>query len=64
MNVINILCVLIQPFLFSYIKLYGHRFSKDDHVLFIKLALELIIAVDLDSQLLIGFCHLFVKLIK
>lgn len=50
--------------LFSYIKLYGHRFSKDDHVLFIKLILELIIAIDLDSQLLTGFCHLFIKLLK
>ena len=55
--------VLISLFS-SYIRLYGYRFSKEDHVLFIKLTYELLIVTHMDSQLLTGFSHLLLKLLK
>lgn len=41
---------------FSYIKLYGLKFSKEDHVKFIKLLLSLIEIPDLEPAKLNKFC--------
>ncbi|XP_022243744.1 proteasome activator complex subunit 4-like [Limulus polyphemus] len=41
--------------LVKYIRLYGRRFSKEDHIHFIKLVFELIIIPDLDLNVI---CHL------
>ena len=48
----------------SYIKLYGRKFTKEDHVTFIKIFYELLTTPDLDAQFVIAFSNLLVQLLK
>ncbi|XP_071784078.1 proteasome activator complex subunit 4-like [Asterias amurensis] len=48
----------------SYINLYGHKFSKEDHVILIKLLFELIIMPDLELALLDKFARSLTWLLK
>ncbi|XP_032233646.1 proteasome activator complex subunit 4 isoform X2 [Nematostella vectensis] len=48
----------------SYIKLYGRKFSKEDHIRFVKLFFGLTTIPDLDAQYVVGFGHVLVQLLK
>uniref|UniRef100_A0A8C6U6I8 Proteasome activator subunit 4b n=1 Tax=Neogobius melanostomus TaxID=47308 RepID=A0A8C6U6I8_9GOBI len=50
--------------LFSYLKLYGRRFSKDDHVLFIKLLYELVTLSNLEPYMMQSYARLLIQLLK
>ncbi|XP_054614170.1 proteasome activator complex subunit 4B [Dunckerocampus dactyliophorus] len=50
--------------LFSYLKLYGRRFSKEDHVLFIKLLYELVTLPDLEPHMMQSYARLLIQLLK
>ncbi|XP_035261773.1 proteasome activator complex subunit 4B isoform X1 [Anguilla anguilla] len=48
----------------TYIRLYGRKFTKDDHVLFIKLLYELVTIPTLEIGMIQGFARLLVCLLK
>ena len=48
----------------SYIKMYGYHFSKEDHIIFINLLLELILIPNLESPLLNTWTDLLTLLLK
>uniref|UniRef100_A0A8C3LMS3 Proteasome activator subunit 4 n=1 Tax=Chrysolophus pictus TaxID=9089 RepID=A0A8C3LMS3_CHRPC len=48
----------------TYIRLYGRKFSKEDHVLFIKLLYELITIPKLEISMMQGFARLLINLLK
>ncbi|KAJ8396071.1 hypothetical protein AAFF_G00026030 [Aldrovandia affinis] len=48
----------------TYIRLYGRKFSKEDHVLFIKLLYELVTIPTLEIGMMQGFARLLVSLLK
>ncbi|XP_036438981.1 proteasome activator complex subunit 4A isoform X1 [Colossoma macropomum] len=48
----------------TYIRLYGRKFSKEDHVLFIKLLYELVTLPKLEISMMQGFAHLLISLLK
>ncbi|KAK0140557.1 Proteasome activator complex subunit 4B [Merluccius polli] len=50
--------------LFSFLKLYGRRFSKEDHVLFIKLLYELVTLTNLEPHMMQSFARLLIHLLK
>ncbi|KAG7506391.1 proteasome activator complex subunit 4B-like [Solea senegalensis] len=50
--------------LFSYLKLYGRRFSKDDHIFFIKLLYELVTLPNLEPHMMQGYARLLIHLLK
>ncbi|XP_047183780.1 proteasome activator complex subunit 4B-like isoform X2 [Scophthalmus maximus] len=50
--------------LFSFLKLYGRRFSKEDHVLFIKLLYELVTLPDLEPHMMQNYARLLIHLLK
>ncbi|XP_061787911.1 proteasome activator complex subunit 4B-like [Nerophis lumbriciformis] len=50
--------------LFSFLKLYGRRFSKDDHVLFIKLLYDLVTMPDLEPHMMQSYARLIIQLLK
>ncbi|KAJ8309114.1 hypothetical protein KUTeg_013988 [Tegillarca granosa] len=47
-----------------YIKLYGMKFSKEDHVLLIKYLFELVVMPDLELSLVQKFAHQLILLLK
>ncbi|MGH0136569.1 UNVERIFIED_CONTAM: hypothetical protein FKN15_062569 [Acipenser sinensis] len=47
-----------------YIRLYGRKFSKEDHVLFIKLLYELVTIPKLEISMMQGFARLLVNLLN
>lgn len=47
-----------------YIRLYGRKFSKDDHVLFIKLLYELVTIPRLEISMMQGLARLLINLLK
>ncbi|XP_074661309.1 proteasome activator complex subunit 4A-like [Tubulanus polymorphus] len=47
-----------------YIRLYGRKFSKEDHVNFIRLTFELVTIPDLESSLIVKFAGLLSTLLK
>ena len=51
-------------FFSSYIKLYGRKFSKEDHLHFIHIFFELVTAPNLDPQYVIAFGHVLILLLK
>lgn len=51
-------------FAFRFLKLYGRRFSKDDHVLFIKLLYELITLPNLEPHMMQSYARLLIQLLK
>lgn len=51
-------------FFCRYINLYGMKFSKEDHILFIKLFYELVTLPDIEPLLLVKFCNVLVLLLK
>lgn len=51
-------------FLFRYIRLYGRKFSKEDHVLFIKLLYELVTIPRLEISMMQGLARLLINLLK
>uniref|UniRef100_A0A3Q2Y0U2 Proteasome activator subunit 4 n=1 Tax=Hippocampus comes TaxID=109280 RepID=A0A3Q2Y0U2_HIPCM len=48
----------------TYIRLYGRKFSKEDHVLFIKLLYELVTIPRLEISMMQGLARLLIKLLK
>lgn len=48
----------------TYIRLYGRKFSKEDHVLFIKLLYELVSIPKLEISMMQGFSRLLINLLK
>ncbi|XP_030051703.1 proteasome activator complex subunit 4 isoform X1 [Microcaecilia unicolor] len=48
----------------TYIRLYGRKFSKEDHVLFIKLLYELVTIQKLEISMMQGFARLLIMLLK
>uniref|UniRef100_A0AAR2INB5 Proteasome activator Blm10 mid region domain-containing protein n=1 Tax=Pygocentrus nattereri TaxID=42514 RepID=A0AAR2INB5_PYGNA len=48
----------------TYIRLYGRKFSKEDHVLFIKLLYELVTLPKLEISMMQGFARLLISLLK
>ncbi|XP_026207401.1 proteasome activator complex subunit 4B-like [Anabas testudineus] len=50
--------------LFSFLKLYGRRFSKEDHILFIKLLYELVVMPNLEPHMMQSFARLLIHLLK
>eukprot|EP00794_Sanderia_malayensis_P017776 gene17776-19552_t len=47
-----------------YLRIYGQRFSKEDHILFIKLLYEIATTPDLEPQFVRGLSHTLVWLLK
>lgn len=47
-----------------YLRLYGRKFSKEDHVLFVKLLYELVTIPQLEISMLQGFTRLLITLLK
>ncbi|XP_074520213.1 proteasome activator complex subunit 4B [Halichoeres trimaculatus] len=50
--------------LFSFLKLYGRRFSKEDHILFIKLLYELVTLPNLEPHMMQSYARLLILLLK
>lgn len=50
--------------LFRYMRLYGRKFSKEDHVLFIKLLYELVMIPKLEISMMQGLARLLINLLK
>lgn len=50
--------------LFSFLKLYGRRFSKEDHILFIKLLYELVTLPELEPHMVQNYARLLIQLLK
>ncbi|XP_056286378.1 proteasome activator complex subunit 4B-like [Pseudoliparis swirei] len=50
--------------LFSFLKLYGRMFSKEDHILFIKLLYELVTLPDLEPHMMQSYARLLIQLLK
>uniref|UniRef100_A0A672NC27 Proteasome activator complex subunit 4B n=1 Tax=Sinocyclocheilus grahami TaxID=75366 RepID=A0A672NC27_SINGR len=48
----------------TYLRLYGRKFSKEDHVLFIKLLYELVTIPKLDISIMQSFARLLINLLK
>ncbi|TSK14769.1 Proteasome activator complex subunit 4B [Bagarius yarrelli] len=48
----------------TYIRLYGRKFSKEDHVLFVKLLYELVTIPKLEISMLQGFARILINLLK
>uniref|UniRef100_A0A672TTU1 Proteasome activator subunit 4 n=1 Tax=Strigops habroptila TaxID=2489341 RepID=A0A672TTU1_STRHB len=48
----------------TYIRLYGRKFSREDHVLFIKLLYELVTIPRLEISMMQGFARLLINLLK
>ncbi|KAL7869287.1 hypothetical protein AOLI_G00132750 [Acnodon oligacanthus] len=48
----------------TYLRLYGRKFSKEDHVLFIKLVYELVTIPKLDISMMQSFARLLINLLK
>ncbi|PFX25218.1 Proteasome activator complex subunit 4A [Stylophora pistillata] len=48
----------------NFIKLYGRKFSKEDHLHFIHIFFELVTAPNLDPQYVIAFGHVLILLLK
>ncbi|XP_016085953.1 proteasome activator complex subunit 4B-like [Sinocyclocheilus grahami] len=48
----------------TYLRLYGRKFSKEDHVLFIKLLYELVTIPKLDISMMQSFARLLINLLK
>uniref|UniRef100_A0A4W6FG58 Uncharacterized protein n=1 Tax=Lates calcarifer TaxID=8187 RepID=A0A4W6FG58_LATCA len=50
--------------LFSFLKLYGRRFCKEDHILFIKLLYELVTLPNLEPHMMQSYARLLIHLLK
>uniref|UniRef100_A0A3P8VNZ5 Proteasome activator Blm10 mid region domain-containing protein n=1 Tax=Cynoglossus semilaevis TaxID=244447 RepID=A0A3P8VNZ5_CYNSE len=50
--------------LFSFLKLYGRRFSKEDHILFVKLLYELVTLPNLEPHMMQNYAQLLIHLLK
>ncbi|KAJ8248283.1 hypothetical protein GJAV_G00240340 [Gymnothorax javanicus] len=48
----------------TYMRLYGRKFSKEDHVLFVKLLYELVTIPKLEISMMQGFGRLLISLLK
>lgn len=47
-----------------FLKLYGRRFSKEDHILFIKLLYELVTLPNLEPHMMQNYARLLIQLLK
>lgn len=47
-----------------FLKLYGRRFSKEDHILFIKLLYELVTLPNLEPHMMQSYAKLLIQLLK
>uniref|UniRef100_A0A3B3VJT2 Proteasome activator Blm10 middle HEAT repeats region domain-containing protein n=1 Tax=Poecilia latipinna TaxID=48699 RepID=A0A3B3VJT2_9TELE len=50
--------------LFSFLKFYGRRFSKEDHILFINLLYELVTLPNLEPHMMCSYARLLIQLLK
>lgn len=50
--------------LMKYIKLYGFKFSKEDHIAFVKLVYELLTIPGLEPYMVVKFAHVLITLLK
>nr|XP_054604918.1 proteasome activator complex subunit 4B-like [Nothobranchius furzeri] len=50
--------------LFFFLKLYGRRFTKEDHILFIKLLYELVTLPNLEPHMMQCYARLLIQLLK
>nr|XP_033324313.1 proteasome activator complex subunit 4A-like [Megalopta genalis] len=57
-------CVIWVTRLYEYIKIYGLKFSKEDHILLIKLMYELVTIPDLEPYVMSGSCLTLISLLK
>ncbi|XP_076659583.1 proteasome activator complex subunit 4A [Halictus rubicundus] len=57
-------CVVWVIRLFEYINIYGLKFSKEDHILLIKLLYELVTIPDQQSYIVNGCCLVLIELLK
>ena len=57
---VSLCCVLLS----SYLRVYGLRFSKEDHIALVKLFFELVTIDNLESPLLHAWCHILSRLLK
>lgn len=48
----------------SFLKLYGRRFSKEDHILFIKLLYELVTLPNLEPHMMQNYARLLIQLLR
>ncbi|KAL4612987.1 proteasome activator complex subunit 4B-like [Arapaima gigas] len=48
----------------AYLRLYGRKFSKEDHILFVKLMYELVTFPRLEISMMQGFARLLINLLK
>lgn len=48
----------------SFLKLYGRRFSKEDHILFINLLYELVTLPNLEPHMMCSYARLLIQLLK
>ena len=62
--VVNIFNCLVSFFSLSYLKLYGRKFSKEDHLYFVHIFFELTTSLNLDPQYVIAFGHVVIQLLK
>ena len=47
-----------------FLKLYGRQFSKEDHILFIKLLYELVTLPNLEPHMMQSYARLLIQLLK
>lgn len=47
-----------------FLKLYGRRFSKEDHILFIQLLYELVTLPELEPHMVQSYARLLIQLLK
>lgn len=56
--------LIAVSFLSSFLKLYGRRFSKEDHILFINLLYELVTLPNLEPHMMCSYARLLIQLLK
>lgn len=64
---LKVFCLLPHPTpipTLRFLKLYGRRFSKEDHVLFIKLLYELVTLPNLEPHMMQSYARLLIQLLK
>lgn len=54
----------VSLYMDRYLRLNGRKFSKEDHVLFVKLLYELVTIPELEISMLQGFARLLINLLK
>jgi len=56
--------ILVMSFFCRYVKLFGMKFSKEDHLTFIHLLYQLVTIPNLEPWLVSKFAHTLITLLK